>query len=229
MSKEGGKKNNVIRNDTINKKIMKKSMNEYTEIFTKQLNKYVKEYVEDNNITYKSIYNDSGIKKESFTNYTSNRMPRYTETLVFIKDYFDLPFSYLFGETSATKIENIDVGLSLGLTDKSISKLRQLKDTNDDIKLLIINSIIENPKFVDGIIKIWKEKALIDNADKNPRAKVFADSEIFYKFLLFNFTSLLENLIDSFDSDRILKKFDLENKSFISEENISRALDEIDE
>ena len=228
MSKEGGKKNNVIRNDTINKKIMKKSMNEYTEIFTKQLNKYVKEYVEDNNITYKSIYNDSGIKKESFTNYTSNRMPRYTETLVFIKDYFNLPFSYLFGETSATKIENIDVGLSLGLTDKSISMLRQLKDTNDDIKLLIINSIIENPKFVDGIIKIWKEKALIDNADKNPRAKVFADSEIFYKFLLFNFTSLLENLIDSFDSDRILKKFDLENKSFISEENISHVLDEID-
>lgn len=159
-------KKRVERNDPIKKRNLKKSLDYYTDCFVSNLNDYITSvYLKDETDErkkkkYTDIYNDTGIPKTSFTNYTTGRLPRYTETLIMIKDYFDVPFSYLFRETPTTNINkiNIDVGMAYGLNDMSINKLKQLKKESDNdslennydatIKLFLINSIINDNDFL---------------------------------------------------------------------------------
>lgn len=150
----------VERNDNINKDKMKKSLDKYTSDFTTRLGDYVERYIKENNLKYTDIYKDTGIAKSSFTNYVSDRLPRYTDTLIFIKDYFNVPFSYLFKETDAKEIDNIDIGLAYGLNDKSIEELKRLKKESENdsldnnysntIKLFLINSIINDNDFLES-------------------------------------------------------------------------------
>lgn len=150
----------VERNDNINKDKMKKSLDKYTSDFTTRLGDYVERYIKENNLKYTDIYKDTGIAKSSFTNYVSDRLPRYTDTLIFIKDYFNVPFSYLFKETDTKEIDNIDIGLAYGLNDKSIEELKRLKKESENdsldnnysntIKLFLINSIINDNDFLES-------------------------------------------------------------------------------
>lgn len=165
-------KKKVERNDPIKKSNLKKPLNDYTSSFNRNLNDYVtgvylKEITEkEKKKKYNDIYNDTGIPKSSFTNYTTDRLPRYTETLIMIKDYFDVPFSYLFGETPTTSINeiNINVGMAYGLNDRSIYKLRKLKKESETdslennyeatIKLFLINSIINSSDFLYSFARL---------------------------------------------------------------------------
>ena len=154
----------VERNDNINKDKMKKSLDKYTSDFTTRLGDYVESYIKENNLKYTDIYKDTGIAKSSFTNYVSDRLPRYTDTLIFIKDYFNIPFSYLFKETNAKEIDNIDIGLAYGLDDNAIKKLKQLKKRSENdsldnnysntIKLFLINSIINDTDFLESFSRL---------------------------------------------------------------------------
>ncbi len=154
----------VERNDNINKDKMKKSLDKYTSDFTTRLGDYVERYIKENNLKYTDIYKDTGIAKSSFTNYVSDRLPRYTDTLIFIKDYFNIPFSYLFKETDAKEIDNIDIGLAYGLDDNAIKKLKQLKKESENdsldnnysntIKLFLINSIINDTDFLESFSRL---------------------------------------------------------------------------
>ena len=154
----------VERNDNINKNKMKKSLDKYTSDFTTRLGDYVESYIKENNLKYTDIYKDTGIAKSSFTNYVSDRLPRYTNTLIFIKDYFNIPFSYLFKETDTKEIDNIDIGLAYGLDDSAIKKLKHLKKESENdsldnnykntIKLFLINSIINDNDFLESFSRL---------------------------------------------------------------------------
>ena len=160
------KKKVVERCDIINEEILKTSLSEYSNRFTNQLNDYIeniytKERKEDGTKkTKKDITKDTGISPTALTNYTTDRLPKYTKTIIALRDYFDVPFSYLFKETPTIDINNIDIGMTYGLNDSSIAKLKELKIKSETdstltcykstIKLFLINSIINDDDFLDG-------------------------------------------------------------------------------
>lgn len=168
MEAKQKKQKKIERKEHIKKANLKKPLSYYTNCFTHNLNDYVtgvyiKEQTEkEKKKKYKDIYNDTGISKSTFTNYITDRLPKYTDTLIMIKDYFNVPFSYLFGETNVTNIDeiNIDVGMAYGLNDGAIKVLKKLKkDVENDslefnyeatIKLFLINSIINSDDFLSG-------------------------------------------------------------------------------
>lgn len=183
-----GNKKKVERNDPIKKENLKKSIEEYTDIFTTCLNNYlVKSYSKETDEKgkknkYTDLYKNTGIPKTSFTNYQTSRIPRYTETLIMIKDYLDLPFSYLFGETLTTNINesDIDISMAYGLNDKSMSNLKkikmQLEDNPDSekinayAKLLLLNTLICDNDFLDSLVNLFlklMEKEKVEESLKN--------------------------------------------------------------
>lgn len=208
VNKTKGNKKKVERNDNIKTENLKKPLAEYNAIFTTQLNDFVKDRYtnekKDNGKKklYKDIYNDTGIPKSSFTNYTTERIPRYTETLIMIKDYFNVPFSYLFGETPTTNIDevNIDIGMTYGLNDNSIEKLKKLKKESENdsldnnykatIKLFLINSIINDNKFLESfshlVPTLIGRKQLDDRFKDKSTYKPFSLDEDFINYLKYN-------------------------------------------
>jgi len=204
----------VERNDNINKDKMKKSLDKYTSDFTTRLGDYVESYIKENNLKYTDIYKDTGIAKSSFTNYTTDRLPRYTETLIFLKDYFDLPFSYLFKETDAKEIDNIDIGQVYGLNDKSFKELKRLKKESENdsldnnyentIKLFLINSIINDNEFLESfshLVPTVIGRKQLDEKYKNKESyKPFSLDTKFIDYLKYStyerYINYLNKLID---------------------------------
>lgn len=214
MTQVKKEKKKVERNDKLNKSIMKKSLDKYADEFTSQLNDYVNEFTKTNNKKLIDIYRETGITKSAFTNYTTDRLPRYTETLILLKDYFNLPFSYLFKETNATDINNIDIGLAYGLNDNSIERLKQLKKESENdsldnnyentIKLFLINSIINDNDFLESfshlVPTLIGRKQLDEKYKNTPTYTPFSVDAKFTDYLKYStyerYINYLNRLID---------------------------------
>lgn len=115
----------------------------------------------------KDIYKKMEISKGAFNFYKNGNDGRGKEAkekvpdlvgLYKIKNYFNVPYSYLLNETTTKDINNLEVGMTLGLNDKAISMLNKLNNEKSNIdtefELYIINCIISNRKFIKAFSRI---------------------------------------------------------------------------
>lgn len=202
------KKRKVERSDVIKEENLKHPLSEYADKFTNRLNDYIegvytKERKEDGTKkTKKDITKDTGISQSAMLNYTTDRLPRYTETIIMLKDYFDVSFSYLFGETPTTSIDsiNIDIGIAYGLNGSSLARLKKLKKESENdsldsnykatIKLFLINSIINDGDFLEMfsyLVPTLIGRKQLDEKLKGRRAYVpFAVDKDFIDYLKYS-------------------------------------------
>lgn len=191
--------------------------NKYTDIFTRQLRDYISEYIKpesenDKKKKRKNIYTDLNITRTALINYETDRLPKY-ELLFKIKEYFDLPFSYLFGETETTKLENLSNGYDLGLNDKSIEKLKNMKkdstsdsiDNNymNEIKLFVINSIINDKSFLDDFAFYLATVVGRKQTNKDTKIKFFKAGQLELDYIKYNIFSNYVKYIESLDENSL--------------------------
>lgn len=175
----------------------------YTKIFNNNLYTYLQYWVKQkdengNTHTKVDMYKSLGIGKTTFANYVSKdniaNLPKY-EWLFSIKEYLDVPFAYLFGESKSLTVNDIDVSIKYGLTDKSLNILKNyqngLNNFDNVCFLYVINSLIENTELtkqlgkilIDKLShKIYYEKYLKLDEFKNSESMRFYDFKLFKLF-----------------------------------------------
>lgn len=150
-------------NSKNNARSIKEKKEELKAFYTKQFAKQLRKLMDNSKYTEKRLYNqmyeDLGMSNVAFRNYTTDRLPKQIETIFLIKEYFDVPFSYLFGEINSLDGSNADVSTKYGLDESSLEVLKKLtKDAqNKDIKkanfanmkLHVINSLIQDNKLIE--------------------------------------------------------------------------------
>lgn len=113
-------------------------------IFNKTLDKLIEEKKESSvkNLTLKQIAKEIGITESALLNYRTDRFPK-VEKLINIKNYFGVPYSTLFGETTNTEINKVEFEINTGLDKESINvlektqkKINQLNEMIYKLKLL---------------------------------------------------------------------------------------------
>lgn len=118
------------------------------------------EYRQNNQkeITLQEIAKEIGIGRNTLSNYRNkDRMPEEIE-LYKIKQYFNVPYSYLYGDTETSDLINIDFS-SLGLNDEALNRLKLLQFQSQDLKneyrdeciykLFLINMFINDTTLID--------------------------------------------------------------------------------
>ena len=158
----------------------------------------------------KDIINKMGISKSAFTHYKNGndgkgkdakpKMPDLV-SLYKIHNYFNVPYSYLLGETPTKDIDNLGAGINLGLNDLSIerlSKLNKLKNNpKKEFELFVINALISNEEFTEKISRIVMEQISLKVLNDEMKEKYnYSQSEQidFYKYKL---TTLMNNIVDN--------------------------------
>lgn len=204
------KKEDIIANEKSLKLEYTKKFNNnlyaYLQDWSKQKDKNGKKHTKDN------MYNDLGINKSTFANYISKdsigNLPKY-EWLFSIKDYLDVPFSYLFGETKSITTKDIDVSVKYGLTDKSLATLKKYQSHLDNFDnvcyLYVINSLIENTELTKQLGKILIDKLSHKmNYEKYLKLEEFKNSESmqFYNFKLFKLFNSIDNHFETLLNDK---------------------------
>lgn len=125
-----------------------------------------------------------------------------------IKNFFDVPYSYLFDETFNTKCgsDNIALGTTYGLNDKTQQILKELRikanneTINDNylasIKLFLINKIIENDSFLESMalyFLVTLGQNILDEKYKGrDNYSMFSSDNSIYSFTKY---SLMENFL----------------------------------
>lgn len=158
----------------------------YTKKFTCQLKKIMVSFKgKEEKKFYNQIYTDLNISKTAFHNYTTDRLPKQMETIFLIKDYFNVPFSYLFGETNTLKEENINISTKIGLNDNSIKVLENItkkiqnndedKNNKENLKLHIINALLANDNLLEILTNILHTMEEISKSEniKEPEEILF--------------------------------------------------------
>lgn len=166
---EEEKEERVQKKDEIknNEKALKMK---YTKKFNKNLYTYLQYWVKQKDKNGKKhtkvdMYKELGIGKTTFANYVSKdsiaNLPKY-EWLFSIKEYLDVPFAYLFGESKSLTVNDIDVSIKYGLTDKSLNILEKYQNKLDNFDnvcfLYVINSLIENTELIQKLGEMLIDK-----------------------------------------------------------------------
>ena len=105
----------------------------------------------------KDIYTKMGISKGAFNFYKNGNNGKGTKAkekvpdlvgLYKIKHYFNVPYSYLLNETPTIDVNNLEIGMKLGLNDDTISMLNKLNseksNVNTEFELYVINCLISS-------------------------------------------------------------------------------------
>lgn len=164
----------------------------------------------------KDIYTKMGISKGAFNFYKNGNDGRGTEAkekvpdlvgLYKIKNYFNVPYSYLLNETNTKDINNLEIGMTLGLTDESISMLNNLynskanndKSKNDkEFELFILNCIISNDEFIHRLSKIVIDK--LSRRVANEKYKKIginhSENNDYINFQKFKLSNITNSIID---------------------------------
>ncbi|MFA5603793.1 MAG: helix-turn-helix transcriptional regulator [Bacilli bacterium] len=103
----------------------------------------MKQLREEKQLSRNAVSKEIGIHINSITEYERGRVPSL-ENLKKIKDYYQVSYEYLFGETNVKSI-NADIQAihkETGLSEEAISFLTKLK--KDDQLLIILNLLIED-------------------------------------------------------------------------------------
>lgn len=149
-----------------NNSLLKKELaDNFSSTFSKMIEDTIKENRNKGIPFYeKNLIKGIGISPNSFRYYKNGNMGENEKNsnikipdlvaLYKIKEYFKVPYSYLLGEAFTKDINNLSIGIKLGLDDNSISKLKELKKSDDSIsymKLILINFIINNDDFLHNL------------------------------------------------------------------------------
>lgn len=153
----------------------------YTTKFTKQFRKIVNSF--QRKVAINQIYKDLGMSKAAFYNYAKDRLPKYTSTLILIKNYFEVPFSYLFGEIDDIKVDSSNVKIKYRLSDKSLEVLESLSNEAKsgselaEEKLHAINLLITDDKMITLIATLFEAntKSSKDEDIELLKCKVFLE------------------------------------------------------
>lgn len=93
-----------------------------------------------------------GIKDDTFNRYIrGDRFPK-PEILEQIKEHYNVPYSYLFGEYDNIDLNTSEISGILGLSNKSIKKLKKITQGNKidkELMLFALNQLIENLDFLE--------------------------------------------------------------------------------
>lgn len=151
-------------NDTIKMNMC----NTFSLRFTELIDNEIQQQRKEGNLFFEhNIYEKMRISKVAFKNYKngmdSNGNLKFPDAVAInkIKNYYNVPYSYLLGETNTKDYKNLSVGIKCGLDDESINKLLEYKKFADDrenensykfvFKLFLINSIIKNDDFLESL------------------------------------------------------------------------------
>lgn len=198
----------IIKNE-----MQKKLYDELLENFNKSFGNLV-----DNEInstfekrTKKDIAEELGITEQSLQNYECGRMPD-SRMLPIIRNYFNVPYSTLFGEIDNKDLGSAKIGLNLGLNDNSINKLKGLQKSamqdnysnnyENKFKLFLINSIINDDELINDLSITFAyylgQIELKEKLDKipNSKLKIRNPKDDFYLINLYRFISSIESRLD---------------------------------
>lgn len=155
-------------------------------VFTNLVNERCGSNIKNEKQTYTNLAEELGITYQALINYKKDRMPEYKQ-LAFIKDYFDVSYSYLLGETKKKNVNS--TGFNFDLSGSALSKLELisnkgkngnyvyssithmleyllLEENNTTLKLLsyllIANKVESDTKKID-YIKFLLLNKIIDN------------------------------------------------------------------
>lgn len=193
----------------------KEKENLYNELvmnFTTSFRKIVEDYKDNTFFTGNEkkqidIARDLEISEQALINYQTNRIP--TKLLPVIRNYFDVPYSTLFGEITNKNLDNAKIGLKIGLTDKSIEKLEKIQKNamKDDFstnyenkfKLFLINSIICDDDLIDNLsstFSYYLGQIKIKEKLKNSKFVIKSPKDDYYYIHLYRFISSIETRFD---------------------------------
>ena len=116
-------------------------------------------------------HNNLGIKEDSFNKYIrGDRFPK-PEVLEKIKNYYNVPYSYLFGEYDNSDLDTSEISGKLCLSNKSINKLKKIRNEEDannrNFMIFALNALIENINFLE----MGKLLFIPDEMNKNINAE----------------------------------------------------------
>lgn len=117
--------------------------NNFNIVFTNLVKETCGNDLQDEKQTYTKLAQELGITYQALINYKKDRMPEYKQ-LAFIKDYFDVSYSYLLGETKKKKLNS--TGFNFDLSGSALDKLEEISNQskNGNYSCSGITYIIEN-------------------------------------------------------------------------------------
>lgn len=117
--------------------------NNFNIVFTNLVKETCGNNLQDEKQTYTKLAQELGITYQALINYKKDRMPEYKQ-LAFIKDYFDVSYSYLLGETKKKKLNS--TGFNFDLSGSALDKLEEISNQskNGNYSCSGITYIIEN-------------------------------------------------------------------------------------
>lgn len=93
-----------------------------------------------------------GIDGDTLRKYKNGQRYPQPEFLVKIKNHYDVPFAYLFGDTDNKDIDSMEISYKLGLTSKATHKIIAMNDNDNqeerELQLFALNQLIENVDFL---------------------------------------------------------------------------------
>ncbi len=105
-----------------------------------------------------------GIDTSTMSKYLNGQRFPTEYNLVKIKEYYDVPYSYLFGEIESVDINKAYIELNYGINMFASAKLKNLKKNlykdsfnnsyYNEIKLYVINELIQNDSFIERMADI---------------------------------------------------------------------------
>ena len=162
------------------------NLDNFNIVFTNLVKERCGSNIKNEKQTYTKLAEELGITYQALINYKKDRMPEYKQ-LAFIKDYFDVSYSYLLGETKKKNVNS--TGFNFDLSGSALSKLELisnkgkngnyvyssithmleyllLEENNTTLKLLsyllIANKVESDTKKID-YIKFLLLNKIIDN------------------------------------------------------------------
>ena len=117
--------------------------NNFNIVFTNLVKETCGNDLQDEKQTYTKLAQELGITYQALINYKKDRMPEYKQ-LAFIKDYFDVSYSYLLGETKKKKLNS--TGFNFDLSGSALDKLEEISNQskNGNYSCSGMTYIIEN-------------------------------------------------------------------------------------
>lgn len=172
--------------------------------FTKHLKILVNNLKKKDSKKLNQIYEDLDISRTAFNEYLNNKLPKQIETIFLIKDYFDVPFSYLFGEMKSLERTELSATVNYGISAKSLNVLKdftqtlQKEDMNGETKesiearqkLIFTEDLLENGELLDLIVKYFN--SCLEN--KNKENLDFLKAEI-YRVLIYRLDRLILEIL----------------------------------
>ncbi len=165
-------------------------------------------------ITRKSIAQDLEISEQALQNYESDRIVS-NQLLAAIRNYFDVPYSTLFGEITSKDINNAKKELAIGLNEKALKKMEKMQhqalndnySTNyeDKFKIFLINTIICDDDLINQLsatFSYYLGYLELKKRMENQNFKFKNREEDLYLMNLYRFFSTIEKRFENLSNSK---------------------------